>query len=184
VEDSVFAGVRPGLNPAAHKLYDVISPKAGVHLDCTSCESRILGLLTHFVYDEEAPRGRSRFCAWEEGGCRYCLDRKKQVYQGYLGVFCHTLGKRIVLCLGEESAVDLAQYSKKYAGLHLMKFACRKPDTGTRSKLDFRPSSHVGVQVDPAGFDILPSVARVLGVACLPEYRYTARELSEEVPNG
>lgn len=185
MRDSDFSGVPPDTAPSRPKLFDVVSPKAGVTLDCTSLESRVLGLLTHFIYSQEWPRGRSRFCDWEQGNCRWCHERHVQVWQGYLGCYCHSLCKRIVLCLGKESALALSEWASTRGGIHLLKFRCRKPETGPKSALEFLESKHIGAYADPDRFNILPSVAAVLGVPVLPEYRYTPGELTEgEVPNA
>lgn len=182
--NEMWMGVPPDARPNEVKVYDVVSPKPGVRLTCTILDSRVLGLWTHFETTKDYPRGRSWLCHWEEGRCERCYRKLPQIWQGYVGVWCHSLCKRIVLCLGLDSALELRDFAKKYGGLHLLKFVVRKPETGTRAKLIFEESEHVGSVVDLAPFDFIPSVARALSVACLPDYRYTARELSErEVPN-
>jgi len=184
VGESAFVGVPPDAGTDRAVRYDVISPKPGVILDCTCLDPRILGLLTHFVYSPEAPRGRSRFCYWEEGRCELCEKRMVQIWQGYVGVWCHTLHRRIVLCLGKDSARALAQWAENRGGLHMLKFRTRKPETGPKAALQFAESKAIAAYVDPDLFDITPSVAAVLGAPVLPDYRYGARELGEqEVPN-
>lgn len=183
--DEMYMGVPPDAGPQQEVRYDVISPKCGVRLTCTVLDPRILGLLTHFDRSREYPRGKSWFCSWEEGRCDRCRLRLPQIWQGYLGVWCHTLNKRIILCFGVESNAALQEFVKKIGGLHLARFDVRKPETGTKARLIWEEASLRGCHVDLPPFDIIPSVARCLGVGTLPDYRYTVKELSDkEVPNG
>lgn len=181
--DSVFRGSNPPGKGRRTSVYDVIAPSPGEPLDVTILDSRILGVVAHWVIQKGEKTGRSRVCDWFAGDCVYCQERQREIWLGFLAVIDHRRNVRAVLRLGPEAAKKVASFNQQTGGLRglRLKLACGMGQLSRAVSVEASPFAKLALLPTPHPLETTLQV--VLGAREIYEARLQAEELGKLGPN-